>query len=81
MTIGNVFLTGGGWPPPELRRHESRHSDQWAVFGWLAFPVLYGIAEILGRLLGAGPEDNLFERWAGLEDGGYRRPGVIELKH
>jgi hypothetical protein len=65
-TVGNVWLYGdkGG---TDRHRHESRHSDQWAMFG-PAFPVLYG-AEC--ALTGGDYRRNVFERWAGLHDGGY----------
>jgi hypothetical protein len=65
-TVGNVWLYGeyGG---TERHRHESRHSDQWALFG-LAFPALYG-AECART--GGDYRQNVFEQWAGLHDGGY----------
>jgi len=65
-TVGNVWLYGdlGG---TERHRHESRHSDQWAMFG-PAFPALYG-AEC-ARTAG-DYHQNVFERSAGLHDGGY----------
>lgn len=75
MTVGNVFLTSRTEIEPGLRRHEVRHADQWAVLGPLAFPVLYGLAEAAARLRGKGPEGNVFERLAGLGEGGYGRPG------
>jgi hypothetical protein len=65
-TVGNVWLygdKGGG----ERHRHEARHSDQWAMFG-PAFPGLYG-AECART--GGDYRRNVFERWAGLHDGGY----------
>jgi hypothetical protein len=65
-TVGNVWLYGdmGG---AVRHRHEARHSDQWAMFG-PAFPALYG-AEC--RRTGGDYRQNVFERWAGLHDGGY----------
>jgi len=65
-TVGNVWLYGdlGG---TERHRHESRHSDQWAMFG-PAFPALYG-AECART--GGDYHQNVFERSAGLHDGGY----------
>ena len=60
----------------DRHRHESRHSDQWAMFG-LAFPALYGAESV--RTDGDFHR-NVFERWAGLHDGGYlpdrARPGT-----
>ena len=65
-TVGNVWLYGdlGG---AERHRHESRHSDQWAMFG-LAFPALYGAESVRTE---GDFHQNVFERWAGLHDGGY----------
>src|SRR5215218_10202797 len=65
-TVGNVWLFGdlGG---TERHRHESRHSDQWAMFG-PAFPALYGAES---ARTGGDYNRNVFERWAGLHDGGY----------
>ncbi len=65
-TVGNVWLYGdlGG---TDRHRHESRHSDQWAMFG-PAFPPLYG-AECART--GGDYRRNVFEQWAGLHDGGY----------
>jgi hypothetical protein len=67
-TVGNVWLYGdkGGL---ERHRHESRHSDQWAMFG-PAFAGLYG-AE--AARTGGDYRRNVFEQWAGLHDGGYLR--------
>ncbi len=66
-TIGNTWLYGdlGG---PDRHRHESRHSDQWAMFG-VTFPALYGTE---CARTGGDAHRNVFERWAGLGDGGYR---------
>jgi hypothetical protein len=67
-TLGNVWMYGdlGG---PAKHRHESRHADQWAVFG-PSFPVLYGAESIR---TGGDLKRNVFEGWAGLHDGGYLR--------
>jgi hypothetical protein len=64
-TVGNVWLydTLDG---PDRHRHEARHADQWAVLG-SSFPVLYG-AEYVRT---GGRQQNVFEEWAGLHDGGY----------
>ena len=67
-TVGSVWMYGtyGG---RERHRHETRHSDQWAMFeGGPLFPIAYG-AEYLRT--GGDLERNVFERWAGLRDGGY----------
>jgi hypothetical protein len=67
-TVGNVWLYGhkGG---TDRHRHESKHSDQWAMFG-PAFPGLYGAEAVR---TGGNYHRNVFERWAGLHDGGYLR--------
>jgi hypothetical protein len=67
-TVGNVWLYDnlGG---PDRHRHEARHADQWAMLGPL-FPVLYGAESMRTR---GDFEQSVFERWAGLHDGGYTR--------
>lgn len=68
-TVGNAWLFGelGG---PDRRRHEARHADQYALLGTPLFLALYGLNAAVTRNL---PHRNVFERWAGLEDGGYAR--------
>lgn len=64
---GNVFITHEIIVTESRRRHEAKHADQSAILGGgPLFPLLYGGAEVFwpGR-------QNPFERWAGLEDGGY----------
>ena len=74
FTLGNVILTrrpalayGTG-----LLRHEARHCTQYAWCGGLAMLPLYFAAAGLSWLLSGdvGPW-NVFERGAGLADGGY----------
>ncbi len=68
-TIGNTWLYGD-LDGSDRHRHESRHSDQWAMFGGgPTFPGLYGAESLRTR---GDFYDNVFERWAGLHDGGYR---------
>jgi hypothetical protein len=67
-TVGNVWLYGD-LDGIDRHRHESRHSDQWAMFG-PAFPAMYGAESIR---TGGDYHRNAFERWAGLHDGGYLR--------
>jgi hypothetical protein len=57
-----------------LIAHESRHATQYAVcLGPLMLP-LYGLAAAWSWLRAGDPATyNIFERLAGLEDGGYRR--------
>jgi hypothetical protein len=65
-TIGNTWLYGD-LDGADRHRHESRHSDQWAMFG-PSFPALYGAESARTR---GDFHRNVFERWAGLHDGGY----------
>ena len=71
-TGGNVWLHGG-LGGPQRRRHELRHADQYALLGTPAFLALYGLNALVTRNL---PHRNVFERWAGLADGGYEPPGT-----
>jgi len=53
-----------------LLAHETVHTRQWALFGGgVGFPLLYGL-----ETLRTGGDEcrNVFEIWAGLEDGGYK---------
>ena len=65
-TFGNTWLYGD-LDGADRHRHESRHSDQWAMFG-PSFPALYGAETARTR---GDFHRNVFERWAGLRDGGY----------
>jgi len=67
-TVGSVWLYGD-LDGPERHRHEARHADQWALFG-IAFPAFYGGESLRTR---GDFCQNVFERWAGLHDGGYGR--------
>lgn len=78
ITIGNVILMSGAKDQlleryPRLLQHEGGHATQWALLGPLLLP-LYGLACLysLART-GDRSSGNVFERWAGLEDGGYQR--------
>ncbi len=74
LTIGNTFLTERerGEIPGAVLQHERKHSDQWALLGPVIFPVAYGIDALLARRNGVvDPCHQIFERWAGLADGGY----------
>ncbi len=66
-TIGCVYLTSASQVPERVRMHESHHRDQWAVAGPL-FAALY-----LGEVVRTRKDftRNVWERWAGLADGGY----------
>lgn len=75
FTIGNVVTTPRTVESlsDKLLAHETRHSTQYAVFG-LVFLPLYGAAIAVSWVLsGDIGAYNVFERWAGLDDGGYRR--------
>lgn len=77
FTVGNVVVTRVDdvlARRPRLLVHESRHATQYAVcLGPLLIP-LYGLAALWSWLRAGDPATyNVFERLAGLEDGGYRR--------
>jgi hypothetical protein len=67
--IGSVFITGTRHPSARLLRHEAKHANQWALFGPINYPALYGIDEYL---LSKGGGCNHFETQAGRKDGGYK---------
>ncbi len=75
MTIGNTYITTERTVSARLLAHETKHSDQWAIFGWLFVP-LYLLAEAVSWIWGARDRyagcKNFFEKWAGLVDGRYR---------
>ncbi|HEY0718460.1 MAG TPA: hypothetical protein VGD68_12650 [Streptosporangiaceae bacterium] len=55
-----------------LFAHEARHATQYACCGGLAMLPLYGAAALVSwTLCGDFGARNVFERRAGLEDGGY----------
>jgi RHS repeat-associated protein len=66
FTVGDVVLNPGSAPLNNtVFGHESRHSNQWAVFGGWGFLVPYGLDYLIeGRC-------NSFERSAGYTAGGY----------
>jgi hypothetical protein len=74
FTLGNVILTRHDVLGREtvLLRHEARHATQYAWCGGLLMLPLYfaaaGMSWLLSGDLGAW---NIFERYAGLADGGY----------
>lgn len=77
FTVGNVVFTRD--PVERLRRvsprlllHEERHCTQYALCLGLPFLALYSAATGWSLLrTGDRARGNPFERWAGLEDGGY----------
>jgi hypothetical protein len=88
FTVGNVVLVRVDDAylarRPRLLVHESRHATQYAVcLGPLLLP-LYGLAALWSWLRAGDPATyNVFERLAGLEDGGYprRRGEVHDRRH
>jgi hypothetical protein len=93
FTLGNVILTRHGVLGRDtvLLRHEARHATQYAWCGGLLMLPLYLTAAGLSWLLcGDFGAWNVFERGAGLADGGYavrplraalrrRRPAAVGL--
>jgi hypothetical protein len=72
--LGNVILTRGDdiFVGSPLFRHEARHATQFAWCGGVAMVPLYLIAAGLSwALTGDFGARNVFERLAGLADGGY----------
>jgi hypothetical protein len=72
--LGNVILTRGDAIDPGSRvfRHEARHATQFAWCGGLAMIPLYlAAAGVSWALTGDFGSRNVFERRAGLADGGY----------
>jgi len=69
--VGNVILLRTPAPTPQLVAHESRHATQWACCVVLFLP-LYALAAAWSWVrTGDHWSRNVFERRAGLADGGY----------
>ena len=76
FTVGNVVIVRAGSPSPELLRHEARHATQWACCVVVFLP-LYLLAALWSYLrTGDHYSRNVFERRAGLAEGGYEEHGV-----
>ncbi|MEV0969087.1 hypothetical protein [Microtetraspora glauca] len=76
FTVGNVVLTKNqdGYLVGELLAHESRHATQYVLCAGLPMLPLYVIAAAVSLVVCGDPAScNVFERLAGLEDGGYAR--------
>lgn len=75
FTVGNVVISRSPIDPrthPRLLRHEERHCTQYALCLGLPFLPLYALATGWSLLRsGDRARANLFEKLAGLEDGGY----------
>jgi hypothetical protein len=72
--LGNVIITrlDGLTPGTSLFRHEARHATQYAWCGGVAMVPLYlAAAGVSWALTGDFGARNVFERRAGLADGGY----------
>jgi hypothetical protein len=72
--LGNVIITRRDAVPPDsaLWRHEARHATQFAWCGGiLMVPVYLAAAGLSWALTGDFGSRNVFERRAGLADGGY----------
>ena len=73
--LGNVIMTRGDGidPGSALFRHEARHATQFACCGGVAMIPLYlAAAGVSWALTGDFGARNVFERRAGLADGGYQ---------
>jgi hypothetical protein len=84
--LGNVIVTRLDVldPASALFRHEARHATQYACCGVVMVPLYLVAAAVSWALTGDTGCRNVFERRAGLADGGYtdkplrpalRRPG------
>jgi len=76
--LGNVLVTRRGdgqfRAGQRLFAHEARHATQYAWCGGLVMLPLYGCAALVSwTLTGDFGSRNVFERQAGLADGGYSR--------
>jgi hypothetical protein len=74
FTLGNVIITHRAVLAFDtaLLRHEARHSTQYAWCGGLAMlPAYFAAAGLSWLLSGDVGAWNIFERGAGLSDGGY----------
>ena len=70
--LGNVIVTRLDGLTPGLFRHEARHATQYAWCGGVVMLPLYLVAAAASWVLtGAFGAVNVFERQAGLADGGY----------
>ncbi len=84
--LGNVIVTrlDGLTPDSALFRHEARHATQYAWCGGVVMVPLYlAAAGVSWALTGDFGARNVFERRAGLADGGYAgkpvRPGIRRI--
>jgi hypothetical protein len=77
FTVGSVIVTRGTaeWlleaERAELLAHESRHAGQYALLGPLFWPAYWLACGYSYALTGSWGARNVFERAAGLVEGGY----------
>ncbi|MBO0908385.1 hypothetical protein KG104_06370 [Arthrobacter sunyaminii] len=80
FTVGNVILyrpraarlfSPGPDGPAPLMRHEARHASQYAGLGLAFLPLYFAAAGLSVLRTGDPASGNVFERLAGLADGGY----------
>lgn len=82
FTVGNVIVARYDWDllneyRPQLLVHEEKHTTQYAVCGGLFYLPLYVVASGWSWLrTGDVASRNVFERGAGLLDGGYHEAAV-----
>ncbi|MET8867278.1 hypothetical protein ABZW11_30410 [Nonomuraea sp. NPDC004580] len=77
FTVGNVVLTSGNTLSEQLILHEGRHATQWAWCAGLPMVPLYLLSMLVSVMMcGHQASYNVFERLAGLDDGGYPRKAV-----
>lgn len=82
--VGNVIVTRLDSLAPRLLRHEARHATQFACCGGvLMIPLYLAAAGWSWAVTGDFGARNVFERRAGLADGGYSdkpaRPAISRL--
>lgn len=86
FTVGNVVVARYDWDllnehRPQLLMHEERHTSQYAVCGGVLYLPLYVMASGWSWLRTGDPASrNVFERGAGLIDGGYHERPVRALR-
>ncbi len=83
--LGNVIITRLDGLTPGLLRHEARHATQFACCGGvLMVPLYLAAAAVSWALTGDFGARNVFERRAGLTDGGYTdkplRPSIRRVR-
>ncbi|MGH3457458.1 hypothetical protein [Aeromicrobium sp.] len=79
FTIGSVIISKHdlGWleARPKLLRHEDRHCTQFAfLLGPVMLPLYFMSVGVSYLVAGNHSSYNVFERLAGLDDGGYPPP-------